>query len=208
MTPPDIIEGLNLRKIVNSPSSCLTTVAIASALHSFLNITSTPLSVPSWLISPISKNIHKPIEPEIIFESLSVLELTEYYQIVLTDSNGKEVRHVMQIPTQGIPAERDKQICNSILDSKKKLYEYISLILSDDKVQCVLESGDSSYGEGEHGTAVTVIPAIYERMLEASLHHRERFMEIEDMMKMLPDNSSILEEFKKLYDVFCEALKT
>ena len=50
--------------------------------------------------------------------------------------------------------------------------------------------------------------AIYERMLEASLHHRERFMEIEDMMKMLPDNSSILEEFKKLYDVFCEALKT
>ncbi len=75
-------------------------------------------------------------------------------------------------------------------------------------MQCVLESGDSSYGEGEHGTAVTVIPAIYERMLEASLHHRERFMEIEDMMKMLPDNSSILEEFKKLYDVFCEALKT
>lgn len=160
------------------------------------------------MISPISKNIHKPIEPEIIFESLSVLELTEYYQIVLTDSNGKEVRHVMQIPTQGIPAERDKQICNSILDSKEKLYEYISLILSDDKVQCVLESGDSSYGEGEHGTAVTVMPAIYERMLEASLHHRERFMEIEDMMKMLPDNSSILEEFKKLYDVFCEALKT
>lgn len=159
------------------------------------------------IISPISKKIYKPIEQEVIFESLSLLELTEYYQVVLTDSNGKEVQHIMQIPTQGIPAERNKQIYNSILDSKEKLYEYISLILSDDKVQCVLESSDRSYGEGKYDNVITVIPAIYERMLEASLHHRERFIEIEDMLKMLPDNSSILKEFKKLYDIFCKALK-
>lgn len=159
------------------------------------------------MISPISKNIQKPIEQEIIFKSFTLLELTEYYQIVLVDSGGNEVRHVFQIPTQGIPVERDKQIYNSILDSKEKLYEYISLILSDDKVQCVLESCDHSYGEGQWGNSIIVKPAIYERMLEASLHHWERFIEIEDLMKMLPDNSPIQGEFKKLYDVFCKALK-
>lgn len=124
----------------------------------------------------------------------------------MTGSDGNEVRHILQIPTQGIPIERDKQICNSILDSKERLYEYISLILSDDRVQCVLECSDNSYGESRYGNTA-VMPAIYERMLEASLHHRERFDEIKDLMGMLPDDSPLLEEFKKLYDVFCKALK-
>ena len=157
-------------------------------------------------ISPISKDVKKPLESETVFESLTLLELTEYYQIVMTGSDGNEVRHILQIPTQGIPTERDKQICNSILDSKEKLYEYISLILSDDRVQCVLECSDNSYGESRYGNTA-VMPAIYERMLEASLHHRERFDEINDLMGMLPDDSPLLEEFKKLYDVFCKALK-
>ena len=138
-----------------------------------------------------------------IFEGIKLKELTEYYRIKAIDNEGKQLNRILQIHTIGIPSERDKQICNDIIGDK--LYDYISFILSEDKIQSLLENGDNSFGEKQTRNTV-VLPGIYEKMLEASLHHRERFMEIRDIMKMMSEDKPITNEFKGLYNSFCKAL--
>ena len=155
-------------------------------------------------IEPISHKGSKDIEKTVIFEGIKLKELTEYYRIKAIDNEGKQLNRILQIHTIGIPSERDKQICNDIIGDK--LYDYISFILSEDKIQSLLENGDNSFGEKQTRNTV-VLPGIYEKMLEASLHHRERFMELRDIMNMMSEDKPITNEFKGLYNSFCNALK-
>lgn len=163
---------------------------------------------PGMTIQPISgKCAAIPIDTVTEFSCIELTDITEYYRIHILDEAGDVHTRIIQIPIDGIPAERDSKICNSVIDSKNRLYEYISLILSDDKTQALLENCDVLGGDGKFQFVFSQTPSIYEKLLEASLHHRERFREINDIMQMLPKDSDIVAEFKSLYNVFRQALK-
>ena len=51
------------------------------------------------------------------------------------------------------------------------------------------------------------MPALYEKMLKTSVEEPERFRDIGYVLKMVTDKEIIPDEFRELYDTFCNTLK-
>lgn len=51
------------------------------------------------------------------------------------------------------------------------------------------------------------MPALYEKMLKTSVEEPERIKDIGYVLKMVTDKDIILDEFRELYETFCNTLK-
>lgn len=51
------------------------------------------------------------------------------------------------------------------------------------------------------------MPALYEKMLKTSVEEPERIKDIGYILKMVTDNEIIPDEFRELYETFCNTLK-
>ena len=68
------------------------------------------------------------------------------------------------------------------------------------------ESSDGGLTENKGNYRITNNVALYEKMLEAALHHSERLEEIESAIKMLPEENELQNDFIPLYEAFKKAL--
>lgn len=161
-----------------------------------------------FTIHPLCHNQVFSFNKVLKFSNIELENLSEFYVVTAKGENGMEVSRIITIPTEGIPESRDKKLFNMILDDKRKFFEYISFILSDDKVATALEneSSDGGLTENRGGYRLENNVALYEKMLEAALHHRERLEEIEYAIKMLPEDNELKNDFIPLYETFKLAL--
>lgn len=156
-------------------------------------------------IRPLRSNKDSELLSKMLFEALDMLQLSEFYVISAT-INDCTLERVIMIPTKGLPEGREAEVIKNVIRTKNQFIEYVSFILGDDYVQSFLENKKSArvYGEGEQ---ITVMPAVYEKMLKKSVSDPDRLKEIEYIMKAIQQEEIISPEFRKMFNVFCNTLR-
>ncbi len=142
--------------------------------------------------------------PEMDFNSLDMLQLSEFYVASVTIEDCT-LERVIMIPTSGIPEGRDAEIIKNVIKTRNQFIEYVAFILGDDYVQSFLENKKSSggYGEWDQNSAM---PAVYEKMLKTSISDPDRLGEIQYITKAIEEEEIIPPEFREMYSVFCNTL--
>lgn len=159
-------------------------------------------------VSPLLSNKTAPLSENILFSSMELTQLSEFYKISVSD--GKQtVSRVIMIPTENMPTDREKAVVSSVVNDKSCFYRYIAFLLGDNMVISALESNDPT----DEVTGTTKVnkpvqlPALYEKMLRTAATAPERFKEIEYLIKSVSADGVIPEGFEELYNTFRKVVK-
>ena len=202
LTPKDKAEKI-IKRICRLNMSASVSLTKNNRYDVTLNVLN---EVPTELvmIRPLLSQKSSAFLPQIVFHSLEVLQVSEFYVVSVTIDD-YSLERVIMIPTAGIPGERDAEIIKSVIKDKKSFIEYIAFILGEDYIQAYLENKKASSYSGKWSTADD-IPAVYEKMLRTSLNEPERLEEINYIMKIIKEDSIIPEEFRRMYKVFSDTV--
>lgn len=158
-------------------------------------------------VSPLLSNKTELINENVLFKSLSLTQLSEFYKISVSDGTNS-IQRIIIIPTEGMPEDREKAVVSSIVKDKECFYRYIAFLLGDSYVLSALETINGAEIVGRKNTNNTIqIPALYEKMLQTAATAPERFKEIEYLIKAVSADGVIPEQFEELYNVFKKAVK-
>ncbi len=159
-------------------------------------------------IRPLRSNKESEVSPVMSFESLEMLQLSEFY-VVSAAIEECTLERVIMIPTAGIPEGREaeviKNVIKNVIKTKNQFIEYVAFILGDDYVQSFLENRKASGTYGEWDQSGTM-PAVYEKMLKTSVSDPDRLGEIQYITKAIQEEEIIPPEFREMYNVFCNTL--
>ena len=156
-------------------------------------------------VSPLNSKQERSLSEHIEFVDMDMLQLSEFYEIT-AKSGEDELRRVIMIPTIGFPEQRASAVVNSVVKDRAAFIAYIAFVLGDDYMASLVEEkkmGESGFFA--HGSEV--MPALYEKMLKASAQEPEKIKDIGYVLKMVTDKAIIPDEFRQLYDTFCNTLK-
>ena len=159
-------------------------------------------------VSPLLSNKTAPFSENIVFASMELMQLSEFYKISVSD--GKQtVSRVIMIPTENMPSDREKAVVSSVVNDKSCFYRYIAFLLGDNMVISALESDNSANETNQTGKTSKPIqlPALYEKMLKTAATAPERFKEIEYLIKSVSSDGVIPEGFEELYNTFRKVVK-
>ena len=157
------------------------------------------------MVSPFNSKQEHTLCEKIKFTELEILQLSEFYELTAKEGED-EIHRIIMIPTIGFPEDRESAVVNSIVKDRASFVEYIAFVLGDDYLASMLEKkqiGES--GIFQHSN--DAMPVLYEKMLKTSVEEPERFRDIGYVLKMVTDKEIIPDEFRELYDTFCNTLK-
>lgn len=157
------------------------------------------------MVSPFNSKQEHTLCEKIEFTELEILQLSEFYELTAKEGED-EIHRIIMIPTIGFPEDRESAVVNSIVKDRASFVEYIAFVLGDDYLASMLEKkqiGES--GIFQHSN--DAMPVLYEKMLKTSVEEPERFRDIGYVLKMVTDKEIIPDEFRELYDTFCNTLK-
>lgn len=157
------------------------------------------------MVSPFNSKQEHTLCEKIEFTELEILQLSEFYELTAKEGED-EIHRIIMIPTIGFPEDRESAVVNSIVKDRASFVEYIAFVLGDDYLVSMLEKkqiGES--GIFQHSN--DAMPVLYEKMLKTSVEEPERFRDIGYVLKMVTDKEIIPDEFRELYDTFCNTLK-
>ena len=158
-------------------------------------------------VSPLLSNKTEAISENILFKSLSLTQLSEFYKISVSDGTST-VQRVIIVPTEGMPEDREKVVISNIVKDKECFYRYIAFLLGDNYVLSALEvASEAEIVGGNHTHRTIQIPALYEKMLQTAATAPERFKEIDYLIKAISADGVIPEQFEELYNVFKKVVK-
>lgn len=157
------------------------------------------------MVSPFNSKQEHTLCEKIEFTELEILQLSEFYELTAKEGED-EIHRIIMIPTIGFLEDRESAVVNSIVKDRASFVEYIAFVLGDDYLASMLEKkqiGES--GIFQHSN--DAMPVLYEKMLKTSVEEPERFRDIGYVLKMVTDKEIIPDEFRELYDTFCNTLK-
>lgn len=156
------------------------------------------------IIRPLRSNKESELLSEMEFDSLDMLQLSEFYVVAVTIDDCT-LERVIMISTSGIPEGRDAEIIKNVIKTRNQFIEYVAFILGDDYVQSFLENKKAAggYGEWDQNSAM---PAVYEKMLKTSVSDPDRLGEIQYITKAIEEEEIIPPEFREMYSIFCNTL--
>ena len=157
-------------------------------------------------ISPLFLNKSAPLATRVEFSDLSLVQLSEFYKVTVSDGNNSLTRVIM-IPTTGIPEEREKKIVSGIVKDKNCFYQYVSFLLGDSLSLAggeLIEDYTTSTSASKQHT--TILPALYEKMLKTAVEEPEKFKEIDYLLKAVADDGIIPAKFEETYRIFRKAV--
>ena len=153
----------------------------------------------------INSKQEQTLSEHIEFSELEILQLSEFYEI--TAKAGEDIiRRIIMIPTSDFPDDRESAAVNSVVKDRPSFVEYIAFVLGDDYIASMLE-GKQMGESGFFCNSSDAMPALYEKMLKTSVEEPERIKDIGYILKMVTDNEIIPDEFRELYETFCNTLK-
>ncbi|WP_406040288.1 hypothetical protein [Succinimonas sp.] len=173
-------------------------------VHMTADIADIDGTVDGILIRPLRSKKDSPLLPEMSFKEMDKLQLSEFY-VVSATIDDCTLERVIMIPTEGIPEGREAEIIKNVIKTKNQFIEYIAFILGDDYVQTYLENKKASGATGEHELNTTM-PAVYEKMLKASVANPDKLTEIQYITKAIQEEAIIPPEFREMYKVFRDTL--
>lgn len=157
------------------------------------------------MVSPFNSKQKHTLCEQIEFTELEILQLSEFYELTAKEGED-EIHRMIMIPTIGFPEDRESAVVNSIVKDRASFVEYIAFVLGDDYLASMLEKkqmGESGFFQHSNDA----MPALYEKMLKTSVEEPERLRDIGYVLKMVTDKEIIPDEFRVLYDMFCNTLK-
>lgn len=159
-------------------------------------------------ISPLLSNKVSDVEENILFTSLELTQLSEFYKITVSDGENT-ISRIIIIPTEGIPDDREKAIVSSVVNDKNCFYRYVAFLLGDNYILSALEANDKNGEVNYDGKSVQHIqmPALYEKMLRTAATSPEKLKEIDNLINAVSDDGVIPEHFEELYNTFKKAVK-
>jgi len=156
-------------------------------------------------ISPLLKpNLEQNLAPAIKFDSLDLLQLSEFY-IIRVEGKETSIRRVIKISTENMPDNRESMIANGIIKDKRDFIQYITFILGNDYLLSMLEN--TSQANSFMFDQKVPVPALYEKMLKAAAHSPAKLDEITQIMELISDESKIPDGFIELHDLFMKVVK-
>jgi len=176
------------------------------------------ISIPqgySVFISPLTKksSFMKIKYPEILFNLLSIDELTSFFIFEIRNNNSPSVSFLMRLETDinaEIIAEREQSLMHTIFSSMNKLLTYLAFLLEDETFNDTIEiniSGSGNYSSGGGDVIYEAIP-LYERLLLIAAENPLQLKKIDNAIQMLKSNDQIEQDkFQNLLD-FWEPFRT
>ena len=141
---------------------------------------------------------------KIVFEDVPLRKLSEFYIISATDGD-EQINEVIKIPTADIPEDRNDNIFMNIVDTKDKLYNYISFMLCEDPEEYAFELDQMMQAQKDlvkNGTSTRNYPLrIYEQMLRIAASDPDQLRNLDDVMRIVRDKD-YAKEFIQLYSQF------
>ena len=141
---------------------------------------------------------------KIVFEDVPLRKLSEFYIISATDGD-EQINEVIKIPTADIPEDRNDNIFMNIVDTKDKLYNYISFMLCEDPEEYAFELDQRMQAQKDlvkNGTSTRNYPLrIYEQMLRIAASDPDQLRNLDDVMRIVRDKD-YAKEFIQLYSQF------
>lgn len=160
------------------------------------SISIAPLQMPAMKMS-LSQN-------EIVFEGLPLRKLSEFYILSATDGE-EQISEVIKIPTANIPEDRNDDIFMNIVDTREKLYNYISFMLCEDPEEYMFEIDQMIQSQKQtdmNGSPARSYPVrIYEQMLRIAAENPEQLRSLDDVTRIVRDKD-YANEFIQLYGQF------
>lgn len=159
-------------------------------------------------VSPLLSNKSAPMAENIIFSSLELTQLSEFYKISVFDGT-QTVSRVIIIPTENMPDDREKAVISNVVNDKNCFYRYIAFLLGDNFIISALESIQTNENNttGATKNRPMQLPALYEKMLQTAATAPDRFKEIDYLIKAISADGVIPEGFEQLYNTFKRAVK-
>ena len=158
-------------------------------------------------LRPLLSNKTADFGEMILFDNLTVTQLSEFYMVSVSDGE-RTVERVLIIQTKGLPEDREKAVVSSVVSNRDCFYRYIAFLLGDDSILSALES--SVLGKenvAKQNRPAYNLPALYEKMLQTAAIAPEKFKGIEYLIKTISEDGIIPDDFKKLYETFKKAVK-
>ena len=158
-------------------------------------------------ISPLLANKPMAWGRQVLFSSLALTDLSEFYKITVSDGE-RTVERVLKVPTEGMPEDREKAVVSAVVNDKACFYRYIAFLLGDSFVLSALENdAQGRTGNSNHLSGTAGLPALYEKMLKTTATAPERFKEIDYLIQAVSKDGVVPEYFEELYNTFRKAVK-
>lgn len=158
-------------------------------------------------MSPLLSNKIELIAESILFKSLSLTQLSEFYKVSVSDGK-RTAERIIIIPTDGLPEDREKAVVSSVVKDKECFYRYIAFLLGDSYALGALEAASTTESSIiNHSKTAAYLPALYEKMLQTAATEPERFKEIDYLVKTISSDGVIPENFQELYNTFKKAVR-
>lgn len=123
------------------------------------------------------------------FANISIVALTRFLNVQLTARVGATERCVqfaVVVPIVGAPADREERVLRSVLSDRRKVIEYLLLLIADDRSTTATwdGSGNALVGAGGGSDALVAAPALLETLLRALDRAPER---LDDVQRLVAD---------------------
>lgn len=128
-------------------------------------------------------------------------EIVEKQKVIIEKLEEYKLSIITEAVTSGINPDVEMKDSGSV-----SFVEYIAFVLGDDYVASMLE-GKQMGESGFFANSSDAMPALYEKMLKTSVEGPERIKDIGYVLKMVTDKDIIPDEFRELYETFCNTLK-
>ncbi len=213
-----IRAGLNLLISVNQDSTYRITMRKTRKTDIPLNNV-TVTCYPITLNRDDSRNISALVENgELHFAAVSLQSLTQFmaFTVSAEERNRKfEISFVLNLPAEGMPEERDRNILMNIISNKRRFIQYLLLILMEnyrdimvDEFLQVIEDSQDGYTDDVTDFSYFNIPLL-EEMVRAFSREPEKISRIErlfDEIKSMKGGEQLIpEHFNEIWEAFSRA---
>lgn len=147
----------------------------------------------------------------ITFAEVSLIALTGFLTFELTATSGKHrttIRFVLNVPVNGLPAERDKHILRSIISDRSRFIRYLLLLLAEGTDSTSLPQ----WLHPKQGTNKSTITSLFaglpllEELVRASSRQPEKIRRIaalvDDLKQSEAGRALLPEGFEQIWDAF------
>jgi hypothetical protein len=156
-------------------------------------------------ITPFRRNVPMPLENNMTFPQLDILQVSEFYMVRVT-SGDMTIDRIIMVPTAGIPEDRENAVVNSVVKDKRTFVEYVAFVLGDSYLLSLMEER-SLTSSGSWNAGYESLPALYEKMLKTALEEPEKIGEIGYLLQMITKEEIVPDEFRELYATFKKTLR-
>ena len=205
---------LYCEQVIESNEWQLTLLGDISSIQSLSEVRVWPITVNvEHSVSLItSDRMYKDGKPGVVLGNFSLASITGLLAFSFKTTH-EEVfaSFVLNMPVEGMPAERDSAVLNSIINKKEDFLRYLVMLLSIDSQATLAEKNLTGSGSWLKQLVAGDEVALLEILSRAYCRNPERLDDIarlvEEISKFQKEESPIPEKFDRLWSVFSQSME-